>query len=99
VSVHITEAKLLEALSGLPILQDLAISDHRCLGKRCEEVVLVTNSLLERLIWMTQFTCVVPELSFLETHTLLQFEDSVYCDLGLSRLKPGRNAEGPFEVN
>ncbi|KAJ7799988.1 hypothetical protein B0H14DRAFT_2901544 [Mycena olivaceomarginata] len=99
VSVHITEAKLLEALSGLPVLQHLAISDHRCLDERGEEVVLVTNSLLERLTWTTQFTCLVPDLSFLETHTLLQFEDSVYRDLVLSRLKPGRNAEGPFEVN
>ncbi|KAJ7350802.1 hypothetical protein DFH08DRAFT_806786 [Mycena albidolilacea] len=98
-SVHITKAELLKALSRLPILQHMAISDHRCLNERGEEVALVTNSLLKHLTWMTQFMCLVPELSFLKTHTLLQFEDSVYRDLVLSLLKPGRNAEGPFEVN
>jgi hypothetical protein len=94
----ITVAELLETLSDLPLLQDLIISDHRVLNHGGEEVTLVTNSLLERLTWTPDSTCLVPELSFLSTNTLLKFDDTVLRDFVLSRLKPGRNTEGPFEV-
>jgi hypothetical protein len=94
----ITVAELLETLSDLPLLQDLIISDHRVLGHGGEEVTLVTNSLLERLTWTPDSTCLVPELSILSTNTLLKFDDTVLRDFVLSRLKPGRNTEGPFEV-
>ncbi|KAF7325311.1 hypothetical protein MVEN_02638600 [Mycena venus] len=94
-SVSITEAELFQTLSGLPLLQDLIISDvSEGDGKE-----LVTSSLLQRLTWTPDSTCLVPELSFLECHTVLRFDDTVFRDFVLSRLKPGRNAAGPFEVD
>ncbi|KAJ6593215.1 hypothetical protein B0H19DRAFT_1365347 [Mycena capillaripes] len=98
-SVFITEPELLQVLSGLPLLQDLAITDHRIVDGEREILLLVSNSLLQRLIWTPDAACLVPALSILETHTLLQFDDTVYRDFVLSRLKPGRNTEGPFEVD
>ncbi|KAJ7935358.1 hypothetical protein B0H13DRAFT_525075 [Mycena leptocephala] len=50
-SVFITETELLQTLAGLPLLQDLIISDHRVIDGQSEELVLVTNSLLQRLTW------------------------------------------------
>ncbi|KAF7362453.1 F-box domain-containing protein [Mycena venus] len=94
-SVSITEAELFQTLSGLPLLQDLIISDV----SEGDEKELVTSSLLQRLTWTPDSTCLVPELSFLECHTVLRFDDTVFRDFVLSRLKPGRNAAGPFEVD
>ncbi|KAJ7736824.1 hypothetical protein B0H16DRAFT_109320 [Mycena metata] len=98
-SVFITEAQLLQTLPGLCLLQELSISDHREVNSEGEELVLITNSLLRRLTWSADPDCLVPELNFFECHTLLQFDDTVYRDFTLSRLKPGRNAEGPFELD
>ncbi|KAJ7736848.1 hypothetical protein B0H16DRAFT_1695238 [Mycena metata] len=78
---------------GLSLLQELCISDHRAVNGEGEELVLITNSLLRRLTWSADPGCLIPELSFFECHTLLQFDDAVYRDFTLSRLKPGRNAE------
>ncbi|KAJ7645905.1 hypothetical protein DFH06DRAFT_579524 [Mycena polygramma] len=97
-SVFIAEPELLEVLSGLPLLQDLYISDHRVVDDEGEELVLVSNSLLQRLTWTSDPGCLVPKLGYLETHTLFNFDDAVYRDFVLSRLNPGRNSEGPFEV-
>ncbi|KAJ7645909.1 hypothetical protein DFH06DRAFT_1210682 [Mycena polygramma] len=97
-SVFITELELLQVLSGLPLLEHLSISDHWVVDGKGEELVLVTDSLLQRLIWTSDPACLVPGLSYLETHTLLKFDDAVYSAFVLSRLKPGWNSEGPFEV-
>jgi hypothetical protein len=85
-------------LAGLPLLQDLIISDHRVVDGQGEELVLVTNSLLQRLTWTPDPACLVPDLFFLQCHSLLKFDDPVHRDFVLSRLKPGRNSEGPFQV-
>ncbi|KAJ7721518.1 hypothetical protein B0H16DRAFT_1602639 [Mycena metata] len=98
-SVFITEAQLLQTLPGLCLLQELTISDHREVNSEGEELVLITNSLLRRLTWSADPGCLVPKLSFFECHTLLQFDDAVCRDFTLSRLKPGQNAEGPFELD
>jgi hypothetical protein len=97
-SVFITEAELLQTLSDLPSLQGIVISDHRVVDGQSEELVLVTNSLLQRLTWTSDPACLVPDLAFLECHSLLKFDDTVCRDFVLSRLKPRPKSEGPFDV-
>ncbi|KAJ6593283.1 hypothetical protein B0H19DRAFT_1246075 [Mycena capillaripes] len=96
-SVFITEDQLFHTLSELPLLEELVISDHR-IGNG-DELVLVTDSLLQHFTWTPDPPGLVPNLSFLEMHTLLKFDDTIFRDFVLSRVKPGRNAEGPFEVD
>jgi hypothetical protein len=97
-SVFITEAELLQTLSDLLSLQGIVISDHRVVDGQSEELVLVTNSLLQRLTWTSDPACLVPDLAFLECHSLLKFDDTVCRDFVLSRLKPRPKSEGPFDV-
>ncbi|KAJ6491611.1 hypothetical protein C8R47DRAFT_1121205 [Mycena vitilis] len=98
-AVLIAEPDLLQVLSELPSLEHLGVSDHRVVGGEGEELVLVTDSLLQRLTWTSDAaSCLVPRLSYLGTHTLLKFDDTVYRKFVLSRITPGRNSLGPFEV-
>ncbi|KAJ7712270.1 hypothetical protein B0H16DRAFT_578825 [Mycena metata] len=99
-AILITESELVQTLSGLSSLQALTISDHRItIEGKGQESVLVTDSLLRRLAWSHDSTCLVPHLSVLKCHTLLKFDDSVHRDFVLSRLESGRGPEGPFEVD
>ncbi|KAJ7188951.1 hypothetical protein C8R46DRAFT_32746 [Mycena filopes] len=97
-AVFITEIQLLQTLSDLRVLEELTISDHRVVDGAGEELVLITDSLLRHLTWSANPTCLVPKLSYFECHTLLRFDDTVYRDFTLSRLTPGRNSAGPFEL-
>ncbi|KAJ6492614.1 hypothetical protein DFH09DRAFT_1452512 [Mycena vulgaris] len=96
--VLITETGLVQTLSGLQSLQQLSIWDHKNIDDEGADHVLLTDSLLHRLNWSSDPTCLVPGLSYFGCHTLLQFDDTIYRDFVLSRLKPGRNERGPFEV-
>ncbi|KAJ6491605.1 hypothetical protein C8R47DRAFT_1121183 [Mycena vitilis] len=97
-SVYIAESELVQVLSGLPLLQHLGISDHRAIDG-VDELVLVNNLLLQHLTSTNGLACLVPSLHHLETHTLFKFDDTIYRDFILSRLKSGRNVGGPFQVD
>ncbi|KAJ6590118.1 hypothetical protein DFH09DRAFT_1425775 [Mycena vulgaris] len=96
--IIVTEDELIQTLCGLQALEDLVVSDHMIIDGEGVELELITNSLLQRLTWTPNPTCLVPNLSFLGCHTLLRFDDGVYRDFVLSRVGPGRNEQGPFEV-
>ncbi|KAJ7503162.1 hypothetical protein B0H11DRAFT_1988091 [Mycena galericulata] len=74
----ISEAELLQTLSSLQSLEHLVISDHRAARSEGSEMLLITDSLLNRLTW-------TPDPTHLGCHTLLEFDDAVYRDFVLSR--------------
>ncbi|KAJ7647835.1 hypothetical protein FB45DRAFT_894577 [Roridomyces roridus] len=94
----VTQAELLQMLEVLQSLDNLSISDHKQIPGAPTEFVLLNDSLLRHLTWTSGPACLVPTLSYLGCHTLLRFDDSVYRDFVLSRIAPGRNKFGPFEV-
>ncbi|KAJ7647822.1 hypothetical protein FB45DRAFT_1102144 [Roridomyces roridus] len=96
--VLLTEAELFEMLDVLHALENLTISDHKRIPGASTEYLLLTDSLLHRLTWTPGPACLVPALSYLGCHSLLKFDDGVYRDFVLSRIRPGRNELGPFEV-
>ncbi|KAJ7136341.1 hypothetical protein C8R43DRAFT_955818 [Mycena crocata] len=99
--VVVTEAELVEVLAVLPLLVDLTIWDHKIINDEGVDHVLITDSLLGQLTWSSDAAspaCLVPVLGFLGFTTLFQFTDDVYRRFVQSRVKPGRNEEGPFEV-
>jgi hypothetical protein len=96
--MFITSDELLETLSDLHSLVELAIADHQAVEGKTDELVLITNSLLERLTWTPNLTCLVPGLNFLALHTMHRFDDTIFRDLVFSRLTPRGTGAGPFEV-
>ncbi|KAJ7641061.1 hypothetical protein FB45DRAFT_862325 [Roridomyces roridus] len=95
--VVITEVELLACLAGLPALQCLSIGDHQTIagfhggGKHYGvDHHLITDSLLSKLTLSTapvgsQSPPLIPNLRMLKCHSRLQFDDSVFLDLILSR--------------
>lgn len=96
--VYITEVELIQTLSGLRLLEQLSLWDHRKINGEDTNLVIVSDSLLQRLTWTDEPTCLVPSLGYLYCQTLFQFDDIVFRDFVLSRITPGRNAPGPFRV-
>ncbi|KAJ7274934.1 hypothetical protein C8J57DRAFT_1505671 [Mycena rebaudengoi] len=87
--VVITEEAFVQCLDELPALEQLAVSDH---VRRPDH--LITNSLLRRLAWTADTTCLVPRLHSLQCFMFLDFDDSVLLDFVRSRLGPRRHPDG-----
>ncbi|KAJ7115253.1 hypothetical protein C8R44DRAFT_880574 [Mycena epipterygia] len=86
-SLIITEAELLECLSGLPHLEHLTISDRQLVAKGGANQLLITDSLLAHLTSAPHSPPVIPQLCSFHCQTLLQFDDNVYLKFILSRLE------------
>ncbi|KAJ7142910.1 hypothetical protein C8R44DRAFT_974394 [Mycena epipterygia] len=87
----ISEPQLLECLSELPALEQLAISDHQLVppyGGAAEH--LITDTLLTALAQ----TSLVPRLRSFECQSMLLFDDAVYLEFLLSRVQD----EQPFDI-
>ncbi|KAJ6490212.1 hypothetical protein C8R47DRAFT_1123796 [Mycena vitilis] len=97
--VLISETDLVQTLSELRVLEELEIRDYVIVDGTGVDLVLLTNSLLQRLTWTPDPKCLVPALSTLACYTRLQFDDAVLLEFVLSRIRPGRNRYGPFEFN
>ncbi|KAJ6537984.1 hypothetical protein B0H19DRAFT_376324 [Mycena capillaripes] len=99
--VDVTEAQLLECLSGLPSLERLAISDHQAMeyGEGLERL-LVSDSLLAKLTRTPDTLCLIPRLRSLGCQTVLQFDDKALLALAVSRLDDSEELtnEGRFEL-
>ncbi|KAF8173259.1 hypothetical protein K438DRAFT_1981104 [Mycena galopus ATCC 62051] len=89
IEVHITEAQLLECLSGLHSLERLAISDHLAPNAEANKLLLITDTLLAKLTRTPDAPelCLVPRLSSFGCETLLQFNDRALLALAVSRLE------------
>jgi hypothetical protein len=96
--VVITEEALLQCLGELPALEKLVVSDHSLIYHNFHHH-LITDSLLRRLTWTPDSSCLVPHLNFLSCRTILDFHHDVFLDFVLSRLEPGRKADAPLNVN
>ncbi|KAJ6606218.1 hypothetical protein DFH09DRAFT_1353414 [Mycena vulgaris] len=77
----LTEAELLECLSSLPLLEELAISDHQLLPNGGADQLLVTDTLLTRLT-LTPDDPLVPHLQLFDCASLLKFDDHTKRDFG-----------------
>jgi hypothetical protein len=100
--VHITEPQLLQCLSALPALTDLAIADHERIRGRGVNLELVTDTLLcalTRTEGNPDAPCLVPHLDTFRMRSRLRFTDSVYLYLVLSRLEPtGRRFTSELDI-
>ncbi|KAJ7792844.1 hypothetical protein B0H14DRAFT_3561997, partial [Mycena olivaceomarginata] len=98
-NVVLTEPELIECLSTLPCLEQLAIADHTA-GKSDVSSVssdedpvetLITDTLLAALTHprLSNSAPLVPRLSTFKCHSRLQFDDNVLLAFLLSRLQTG----------
>ncbi|KAJ7274960.1 hypothetical protein C8J57DRAFT_1505696 [Mycena rebaudengoi] len=96
--VVITEDALAQCLGELRALEKLVVSDQK---SSYYDIFhhLITDSLLRRLTWTPDLSCLVPRLNVLRCRTILDFDHDVFLDFVLSRLEPGRNAAGPLNVS
>ncbi|KAJ7274900.1 hypothetical protein C8J57DRAFT_1466784 [Mycena rebaudengoi] len=81
--VVITEEALLQCLGELPALEKLVVSDHSLIYHNFHHH-LITDSLLRRLTWTPDSSCLVPHLNFLSCRTILDFHHDVFLDFVLS---------------
>ncbi|KAF7348874.1 F-box domain-containing protein [Mycena venus] len=89
--VHITEAHLLQCLPLLPALINLAIADHERIRGRGVNLTLITDTLL-RALTLTSTNPdadLVPRLRTLNLRSRLEFSDTVFLDMILSRVQAG----------
>ncbi|KAJ7263111.1 hypothetical protein C8J57DRAFT_1631187 [Mycena rebaudengoi] len=100
--VFITEPEVFECLAQLPFLLELVVSDEQtidsCSGEGGADILLITDTFLRRLTWVSDPSCVVPRLSAFTCGTRLEFNENVLLEFILSRLAPGRSAARPFSV-
>ncbi|KAJ7242935.1 hypothetical protein C8J57DRAFT_1557105 [Mycena rebaudengoi] len=100
--VFITEPEVFECLAQLPFLLELVVSDEQtidsCSGEGGADILLITDTFLRRLTWVSDPSCVVPRLSAFTCGTRLEFNENILLEFILSRLAPGRSAAGPFSV-
>ncbi|KAJ7646047.1 hypothetical protein DFH06DRAFT_1300831 [Mycena polygramma] len=81
----IEEHELLQCLAALPLLEDIYLSDSE------KHPPLITDNLLQQLIWRPDQPSLVPRLDFLCLKSLLRFNDDSLRDLITSRILPGRS--------
>ncbi|KAF8142228.1 hypothetical protein K438DRAFT_1995213 [Mycena galopus ATCC 62051] len=79
----ITDEELLDCLKALLVLEQLIISDDTLDNAH----VVITDTLLQGLVYRSGTTPLVPRLDFLNLTSLLGFTDSTYVDLITSRVK------------
>ncbi|KAJ6580091.1 hypothetical protein DFH09DRAFT_1360691 [Mycena vulgaris] len=91
-SVDITPGALVECLSNLPSLQQLAISEDPYPYGRKETI---TDAVLENLTLAAGSPCLVPRLRIVKFHTLLQFDDNIFQNFLASRVQAGN----PFQCD
>ncbi|KAJ6598592.1 hypothetical protein B0H10DRAFT_734032 [Mycena sp. CBHHK59/15] len=97
----ITDVDLLQCLSALPLLETLAVSDYPGTEEAFRDVsdhIVITDSLLRRLSWTSESTCLVPHLTTFSCTSLLRFDDRVLLDFVISRAREQED-NTRFEIN
>jgi hypothetical protein len=87
-----------ECLSEMPALRELFLHDVPAVAVGDAHHFLVTDSLLHRLIWTSDPSCLIPSLSALHLASFFTFDQHLFLDFIISRLVPGRGSEHPFEI-
>ncbi|KAK7053609.1 hypothetical protein R3P38DRAFT_2601331 [Favolaschia claudopus] len=86
--VRVTDTDLLRCLEVLPRLTWLEISDCSTEG-----VVVITDTLLQGLIYNSDLSALVPRLEYLQLASLFEFSEESYLDLVVSRVETPHNLE------
>lgn len=94
----ITEHDLVECLSEMEFLEELFIGDVPSTVPGDADHVLITNSLLQRLTWTPEPSCLTPKLGIFAFASLLTFDDHVLLQFVTSRLVSGRTDDDVFEL-
>ncbi|KAK7027848.1 hypothetical protein R3P38DRAFT_953319 [Favolaschia claudopus] len=79
--VRVTDTDLLRCLEVLPRLMCLEICDCPTEG-----VVVITDKLLQGLIYNSDLSALVPRLEYLQLTSLFEFSEEAYLDLVVSRV-------------
>ncbi|KAJ7615206.1 hypothetical protein DFH06DRAFT_1239833 [Mycena polygramma] len=93
----ISEDDLAACLSEMDALSELFIQDFGDNDYR--ENVLVTASLLQRLTWTADPSCLVPHLSSMRFASFFSFRSQALLDFITSRLHSGRKGNVPFGMD
>ncbi|KAJ6586561.1 hypothetical protein B0H10DRAFT_2234418 [Mycena sp. CBHHK59/15] len=96
----ITDVDLLQCLSALPLLETLAVSDYPAFEEAPRDApdhIAITDSLLRRLSWTAESTCLAPHLTVFSCTSLLRFDDRVLLDFVTSRARGQEDTR--FEIN
>ncbi|KAJ7646254.1 hypothetical protein DFH06DRAFT_575937 [Mycena polygramma] len=95
--VVISEDELVACLSDMNALSQLFIQD--IVDGRDTESILLTDSLLRRLTWTADSSCLAPHLSSMRFASLFTFRSQTLLDFITSRLPSGRRGNVPFEMD
>ncbi|KAJ7611969.1 hypothetical protein DFH06DRAFT_1243798 [Mycena polygramma] len=96
-NVAITEDELVGCLSEMQALSKLYIEDLVSWDE-FEDHTVITDSLLLRLVWVADPSCLVPSLTTFGFTSLFTFDDHTFLDFVTSRLISGRSHDGPFTI-
>ncbi|KAF7362781.1 3-beta hydroxysteroid dehydrogenase isomerase family [Mycena venus] len=91
----ITENELVHCLSDMHVLQELFVQD---VGGDDDDHILITDTLLQRLTWRADSSCLVPNLHDFSFASLFFFDDDDFIEFVESRLVPGRTQNGPLRI-
>jgi hypothetical protein len=97
-NIIISEDELVECLSEMPALLDLFLHDVPAMAVGEVDHILVTNSLLRRLAWTPDPSCLTPYLSTLRLGSLFTFDHEMLLDFVTSRVVPGKSGDNPFGI-
>ncbi|KAJ6493320.1 hypothetical protein C8R45DRAFT_1212700 [Mycena sanguinolenta] len=91
----ITEDELVECLSEMKVLLELFIQEVAAES----DWDLITDTLLHRLTWRDDSSCLVPHLHCFSFDPLyFSFGEDTFIEFVESRLVPGRSNNGPFTI-
>jgi hypothetical protein len=79
------------------VLQELFIQDL-CGDDDNDDHILITDTLLRRLAWRADSSCLVPNLQDFSFASLFFFEDDGFMELIESRIISGRTQNGPLRI-
>jgi hypothetical protein len=89
-NIIISEDELVECLSEMSALRELFVHDVPALAVGDAHHILVTDSLLRRLTWTSDPSCLAPYLTALHVGSFFTFDPDVLLDFVESRVVPGR---------
>ncbi|KAJ7628220.1 hypothetical protein DFH06DRAFT_1442113 [Mycena polygramma] len=93
----ITEDELVACLSEMCLLSELFIQDVARDFDHPHHILLSTT-LLQRLVWRPDDSCLIPNLTTFTFASLFDFDDDTFLHMVTSRLVAGSSSDGPFKI-
>ncbi|KAF8145759.1 hypothetical protein K438DRAFT_1735247 [Mycena galopus ATCC 62051] len=98
----ITQDELVGCLSDMKVLRELFIQDvpgDFSTDHRRADHILITDSLLQRLGWRPDSSCLVPHMHHFSFGSKFSFEDNAFIEFVDSRLVSGATRDAPFRID